>query len=75
MDEIEVLFFINQMRHRELIQQAEQEPLIDLICKNRLGDLSTVWKIIEWSREHQVENFKKEKYPREQGCSSKICEI
>ena len=58
---IEVLYLINQMRHRELIRQAEKEQLSQSVLKNNQRYHAFGTKIIKWIRERLTEKGKREK--------------
>lgn len=73
MDPVETLFVISQMRHRELIKEAERERLFKLALNNQPDNQSLGLKIIEWLRAQFPENGHREERPLEQHHTSNPC--
>jgi hypothetical protein len=56
----EILYRIGQLRHRELLLQAERERLVLFAPKNRPGYRTFGSKFIAWVRGWLPEKFKRE---------------
>jgi len=73
MNNLELAIKINQFRHRELIELAEQERLIKLAQLNKHGNQILGAKIIALFKPSPVNNGNKGKTSREQSISDPCC--
>jgi len=75
MNNLELANKINQFRHSELIELAEQERLIKLAHLNQHGKQILGAKIIALFKSSPVNNGNKGKTSREPGISDPCCSI
>lgn len=75
MNNLELRIKINQFRHRELIELAEQERLIKLAQLNQLDKQILGAKIIALFKPSPVNNGNKGKTSRKRSISDPYCSI
>lgn len=70
---LDVLFLVSQIRHRDLIQEAERERLFKLGLNNQPDNHGLGLKIIEWIQAQFPKNGNREERPHEQHRTSNPC--